>query len=136
MPRRKKQTQSVATAEMDEDVDAATLELEPTFATIRADLIEINKKPNVNGYIMRNSTSAAIDLKNPEKLQGFAILSAEATKTAEEISKVFNLDRVESILLEGSNQKILCILIGENKISIFMEKDANHAAITKQLSQL
>ncbi len=135
MPRRKKQTQNVATAEMDEDVHSATIELEPTFATIHADLIEINKKPNVNGYILRNSTSAAIDLKNPEKLQGFAILSAEATKTAEEISKIFNLDRVESILLEGKDQKILSILIGENKISVFMEKDANHSAIAKQFSQ-
>lgn len=133
MVKKKKQTHNDAETEMMEGITITATDQEPTFATIRLNLIEINKKPNVTGYILRNSTSAVIDLKNPETLQSFAILSAEATETAEELSRLFQLGKVENILIEGKNQKIVCLSVGENKINVFMEKDASHAAIAKQL---
>ncbi len=51
-----------------------------------------------------------------------------------EISDLFDLGDVESTLIEGKEIKELCMVIGENKISIFMEKNADHAAILKKVS--
>jgi predicted regulator of Ras-like GTPase activity (Roadblock/LC7/MglB family) len=54
--------------------------------------------------------------------------------SSREISDLFDLGDVESILIEGKEIKSLCMVIGENKISIFMEKNADHADILKRVS--
>jgi predicted regulator of Ras-like GTPase activity (Roadblock/LC7/MglB family) len=53
--------------------------------------------------------------------------------SSQEITKQFNLGETESILVEGKNVKVLCMSIGENKISVFMEKSATHAWIIKRI---
>jgi predicted regulator of Ras-like GTPase activity (Roadblock/LC7/MglB family) len=41
--------------------------------------------------------------------------------------------QVESVLVEGKIVKVLCMDVGENKISVFMEKTATHAWIIKRI---
>jgi predicted regulator of Ras-like GTPase activity (Roadblock/LC7/MglB family) len=131
----KKQNQETETAiVVDEDEIAATHEEDQTFKDLSDKLAEIRKDKDVIGYIIRNKTSATIDLDKPEKLVEYAIFSSQVLDSSQEISAQFELGDVESVLIEGKESKALCINIEGNKISIFMEKNADHADILKQIS--
>ena len=49
------------------------------------------------------------------------------------MAKQFNLSNIESVVVEGKNVKVLCMSVGENKIGIFLEKNATHAWIIKRI---
>jgi predicted regulator of Ras-like GTPase activity (Roadblock/LC7/MglB family) len=103
------------------------------FASLSASLTEIRKLKGVIGYILRSNTSAIIDLNEQDKIIEYAVLSTQIHDSSQEIAKQFNLGETESILVEGENVKVLCMSIGENKISVFMEKSATHAWIIKRI---
>jgi predicted regulator of Ras-like GTPase activity (Roadblock/LC7/MglB family) len=103
------------------------------FASLSASLTEIRKLKGVIGYILRSNTSAIIDLNETNKIISYAILSSQMNDSSIEIAKQFNLGDIECILVEGENVKVLCMTMGENKISIFMEKTATHAWIIKRI---
>ncbi|MDH5755011.1 MAG: hypothetical protein OEY95_07425, partial [Candidatus Bathyarchaeota archaeon] len=90
----------------------------------------------VIGYILRNSTSAAIDLKDPTKIIDYAILSSSALDASEELSELFHLGEVKNIVVEGKNVKVLSLTIGENRISVFMEKNADSKKVLRKLHAL
>jgi predicted regulator of Ras-like GTPase activity (Roadblock/LC7/MglB family) len=118
-------TNAVAITSTDEENSA--------FANLSASLAEIRKLKGVTGYILRSNTSAIIDLNEQDKIIEYAVLSTQMHDSSREITKQFNLGETESILVEGKNVKVLCMSIGENKISVFMEKSATHAWIIKRI---
>ncbi len=118
-------TNEVAITSVDEENSA--------FANLSASLTEIRKLKGVIGYILRSNTSAIIDLNEQDKIIEYAVLSSQMHDSSQEITKQFNLGETESILVEGENVKVLCMSIGENKISVFMEKSATHAWIIKRI---
>jgi len=132
MVKKKRSIHETATAVIVDDVTSD--EEEQVFADLCRNLAEIRKEKAVVGYIVRNATSATIDLKEPEKLVEYAILSSQVLDSNQEVSDLFELGDVQSILLEGKEIKALCMVIDENKIGIFMEKDADHADILKRVS--
>lgn len=103
------------------------------FANLAASLAEIRKLKGVMGYILRSNTSAIIDLTEQDKIIEYAILSSQISESSSEMAKQFNMADIESVLVEGKSVKVLCMCIGENKISIFMEKTATHAWIIKRI---
>jgi predicted regulator of Ras-like GTPase activity (Roadblock/LC7/MglB family) len=129
MTKKKKSLEETATAE------ALTQPITITATTedLKTRLEEIKGYDGVIGYILRNATSATIDLKDPTKLIEYAILSSSALDAAEELSELFNLGDTRDILVEGKDTKILSLTIGENRISIFLEKNAD---IEKPLKKL
>jgi len=114
--------------------DVTSSEEDQVFTDLSKNLAEIRKAEGVVGYILRSTTAATIDLKEPEKIVEYAILSSQVLDSSREISELFELGDVESTLIEGKEIKALCLVIGENKISIFMEKNADHADILKKVS--
>jgi predicted regulator of Ras-like GTPase activity (Roadblock/LC7/MglB family) len=104
-----------------------------SFAGLSATLTEIRKLKGVLGYILRSNSSAIIDLNEQDKIIEYAILSSQVSDSSLEMSNQFSLGAAESILVEGKAIKMLCLVIGENKISIFMEKSTTHAGITKTI---
>lgn len=110
----------------------ATEEVTPVN-DFRANLEEIKTWNGVIGYILRNTTSAAIDLKDPTKIVDFAILSSSALDAAEELSKLFDLGKATHVVVEGREIKVLSLTFGENKISVFLEKDADCEKVLKKL---
>jgi len=132
---KKKQSQETATAIMvDEDEISATPEEDQTFQDLSDQLARIRKDKHVMGYIIRNTASATIDLNEPEKIVEYAIFSSQVLDSSQEISELFELGDVSSVLIEGKESKTLCMNIEGNKISIFMEKNADDASILKQIS--
>jgi predicted regulator of Ras-like GTPase activity (Roadblock/LC7/MglB family) len=135
MVKRKKSIHETSTTVIMEDETAvSSVEEDQTFTNLRTSLAEINKCEGVLGYILRNATSATIDLKDPAKLIEYAILSSQALDSSQEISELFDIGDIENILIEGKDIKVLCMAIDENKISIFLEKNADHADILKRVS--
>jgi len=116
--------QVVITAVEDENSD---------FTRLSASLAEIRKLKDVLGYILRSDTSAVLDFIEPDKITENAILSSQIHDSCGEITKLFNLGGTESVLVEGENVKVLCMSIGENSISVFMEKNAAHSGIIKRI---
>jgi len=127
MVKKKKAIQEVATA-----TEPLTLE-GLHMDNLRASLEEIKTYDGVIGYILRNSTSAAIDLKDPTKIIDYAILSSSALDAGEALSEDFNLGSIRSIIVEGRNVKVLCLTVSDNRISVFMDKEVNHEEILTKL---
>ena len=132
MVKQKRSIHETATTVIVDDVTST--EEDQVFTDLSKNLAEIRKAEGVVGYILRSTTAATIDLKEPEKLVEYAILSSQVLDSSREISDLFDLGDVESILIEGKETKALCMVIGENKISIFMEKNADHADILRRVS--
>ena len=126
MPRKKKTVQNLAAVTEPLTVETSTNDL-------RARLDEIKAYDGVIGYILRNSTSAAIDLKDPTKIIDYAILSSSALDASQKMSELFNLGEVKDIIVEGKDVKVLSLTVDENKISVFMEKNADCGKILKKL---
>jgi predicted regulator of Ras-like GTPase activity (Roadblock/LC7/MglB family) len=61
------------------------------------------------------------------------LLSLQIHLASQEAARHFNLADIESVLAEGKTVKVLCMSVGGNKISVFMEKNAVHAWIIKRI---
>jgi predicted regulator of Ras-like GTPase activity (Roadblock/LC7/MglB family) len=135
MVKKKRDIQETTTAVIVEEESALPMSPEDQFTSLCASLEEIGKSAGVIGYILKNATSATVNLKDPDRLANYALFSSEMFDSGQEFSELFALGETESILVEGQTIKVLCILMGENKISIFMEKNADHAGILDIVSQ-
>ncbi len=102
----------------------------------RASLEEIETYDGVIGYILRNSASATIDIKDPTKIIDYAILSSSALDAGEVLSENFGLGTVKSIIVEGKDAKVISLTVNENKISVFMKKEANCEKVLRKLRSL
>ena len=122
--------------EVETVTETVALEASTPVDNLRAILDEVKAYDGVIGYILRNSASAAIDLKDPAKIIDYAILSSTALDASEELSELFNLGEVSDVIIEGKNAKMLSLSVNENKISVFMEKDADHGKILRKLHSL
>jgi predicted regulator of Ras-like GTPase activity (Roadblock/LC7/MglB family) len=112
---------------------SAVEEESSVFSNLSESMTEICKIKGVIGYIVRSNTSAIIDLKEQDKIIEYAALSYQINDSSQEIAKQLNLGEIESTLVEGKNIKVLCMSVGENRISVFIEKSANHTAIIKRI---
>jgi len=130
MPAKKK----VPQIETAEQIDwAPKAEVKEQVADLRTALDEIKAREGVIGYILRASTSAAVDIKDPTKIIDYAVLSASALESAESLSEAFELGKLSNIVVESNDLKILLVTIGEHRISVFMEKNVDHNSIYKEL---
>jgi predicted regulator of Ras-like GTPase activity (Roadblock/LC7/MglB family) len=134
MAKKKSTGQENATPIIVDEDEIITPEEDQTFKDLNDKLAKIRKNKGVIGYIIRNASSATIDLEEPERIVEYAIFSSQVLDSSQEISDLFEKGDVENVLIEGKENKVLCMNIDGNKISIFMEKDADDTAIQKQIS--
>ena len=134
MGRKKNQLETAPAIVVDEDELSSNSQKEQKLTDIRNKLAEIRKDKGVKGYILRNTDTATIDLEEPEKIVGYALFSSQVLDSGGEISDLFELGAVKSILIEGKDTNAICIKIDDNKICIFMEKTAKNKDILKRIS--
>lgn len=96
-------------------------------------LKNIKSREGIIGYILRGSNSASIDLKDPTKIIDYAVLSATAFETAQEISSTFEIGEAEAVVLEGGDTKILLMTVNDHRLSVFMEKNVDYNKLRKDL---
>lgn len=130
MPRRRSAKKKEKTPAEKESL----VEKDEEAEALRAKLESIKDMPEVIGYILRNSRSATIDAKDPTKIIDYAMLSSSTIEVAEKLVDSFRLGEAEKIVLEGDTAKLLSLSIGENSISVFMEKNAKEDKIYRNLT--
>jgi predicted regulator of Ras-like GTPase activity (Roadblock/LC7/MglB family) len=128
MVKKRKTEQEIATL-----TEPITIEETVPANNLRATLEEINQYEGVVGYILRSTTSASIDLKDPTKIIDYAILSSSAMDASKELSELFDIGKPKNMVVEGKNVKMLSLTTNENKISIFMDNNADCKRIQRKL---
>lgn len=103
------------------------------YEDLLAEVQDIHKESDLVGYILKSDTKATIDLEDSSKIIEYAMLSSQAFESSETITNALKLGDIKNILIEGKTVKALCVNMGQNKLSIFMEKTADHADILKTL---
>ncbi|UCD96853.1 MAG: hypothetical protein JSV35_02000 [Candidatus Bathyarchaeota archaeon] len=96
---------------------------------IRKNAEGIMKNNDVIGYILRNSATANIDLKDPSKIIDYAVLSSLTLEAGDKISEIFDLGSVKHVLIKGEESKLISFSIEDNKVTAFMKKGADHKRI-------
>ncbi len=100
---------------------------------IKQNIDKIKTMEGIIGYILRNSKSASIDLKDPSRIIDYAVLSSSSLDASEELSNTFELGDVKHVLIEGNDVKLISFTVEENKVSVFMEKGVDHKRIYRDL---
>jgi predicted regulator of Ras-like GTPase activity (Roadblock/LC7/MglB family) len=97
------------------------------YTNLNNALAEIKKTSGVTGYILKSQTSATIDLTDTSKLVDYSLLTSAVMDSSKTAQKLFDIGTVESVTVEGKTAKVLCLIRGENRASIFMEKTVDDA---------
>lgn len=101
--------------------------------SLRASLEAVKQYNGVIGYILRNTTSAAIDLKDPTRIIEYAILSSSALEAGKVLSELFDLGDANNIVVDGKSIRMVSLTVGENKVSVFMDKNADSEKVLRRL---
>jgi hypothetical protein len=128
--KRKDELQTTETAEPTV-IENATFE-----STLRANLEEIRNYDGIVGYILKNTNSASIDLKDPAKIIDYAILSSTTFDSTEELSKLFNLEGIKDIIINGKNLRMISLTIEKNRISIFLENSSDADRVLQRIQMV
>jgi predicted regulator of Ras-like GTPase activity (Roadblock/LC7/MglB family) len=100
---------------------------------ISATLAEMKTNGSIIGYVLQRDRAVSLELNDPTKLTDYAILSTWAKEAGQELSQTFDLGKIENMLIDGKNVKLLSITVGENDISIFMKNAVDHVKIYKTI---
>jgi predicted regulator of Ras-like GTPase activity (Roadblock/LC7/MglB family) len=131
MPTRKKIPQIETPVQVDW---APKIEVKEQRVDLRTKLERIKAREGVIGYILRAQTSASVDINDPSKIIDYAVLSASVFESVESLLDAFTLGKICNIVVAGSKLKVLLLTIGEQTVSVFMEKNVNHESICKELT--
>jgi hypothetical protein len=105
------------------------------YADLLAVAQEIRRKDKVLGYILKSESKATVDLNDPAKIVEHAMLSSQAFESSQAIAESLDLGEVGTAVVEGKNAKVLCLSLGENKVSLFLKKEADTEAFKKPFLQ-
>jgi len=123
----------IETQEVQEDIVSPAENEDPEYANLLGAIQEIRKRTDVVGYILKGDSKATVDLNDSEKIIEYAMLSSQTFEAAKALAETFRIGDSESMLIEGKDLKVLCLDLGGNKISIFMENGTDHTGILKAI---
>ena len=124
----------IETQEVQDDVSPPVENEDPEYENLFDAIQEIKKRSEVIGYILEGESKAAVDLNDSAKIIEYATLSSQTFEAAKTLASTFRLEDTENIVVEGKNLKLLCLELGQNKISIFMQKGTDHTDILRVLA--
>jgi hypothetical protein len=133
MTRRGTHITEIAPAIMIEESASAKGEEKRVFENLQPILAEIRKSNGIIGFILKNSTQAAVDIDNAEELTEFAMLSSQLFESREKLAEVSDVNTLNRVVLESSKIRIMCLCVGGNQLSVFMEKSVDHCRVLKEV---
>lgn len=101
--------------------------------TMQKKLQEIKDQDGIIGYILRDSKSASIDLKDPKKIIDYAVLSSTSFDVANSLAETLQIGEVDKVIVESEEAKIMAMNTKNHRLSIFMEKSVDHDRLYKSL---
>jgi hypothetical protein len=120
------ETEEVVISAADIPEVVVNAEENPKYESLFVSAQEVRKSPDVLGYILRGEAKATVDIHEPEKIVEYAVMSSQAFESSELMAESLGLGEIENIVVEGKTLKVLCLNLGENKLSVFMQKAAPH----------
>ena len=103
------------------------------IAILQEKLQKIKDQKGIIGYILRDSKSASIDLKDPIRIIDYAVLSSTVFDVSRNMSETLQMGEVNNIVVESKETKLLSMNVNNNCLSIFMEKNVDHDKLYKSL---
>ncbi len=98
-------------------------------------LKEVNQMEGVLGYILKNDSTATINLKDSQKTVEYALLTSQAFDAIKEFSNLFSLGKLESATIECATLKVVLVKIGEYTLNVFMGKTVEPQKVLALLKQ-
>ena len=89
----------------------------------------------VLGYILKNDSTATINLKDSQKTVEYALLTSQAFDAIKEFSNLFSLGKLESATIECATLKVVLVKIGEYTLNVFMGKTVEPQKVLALLKQ-
>ena len=117
----------------DDIPDSSEIQDCPEYAKLLDTLQKLRKRKDIVGYILRSDSEATVDLNDPSKIIEYATLSSQLFESSKTLAEAFQLGERENIFVEGKKLNVLCLVLGQNTISLFLEKGADHSGILKAL---
>jgi len=114
-----------------DDINPSAENEDPNYANLFEAIKKIRKRADVIGYILKGESKATVDINDSTKIIEYAMLSSQTFETAKMIAAPFRLGDTETMVVECKNLKLLCLDLGQNTISIFMDKGSDHTDILK-----
>ncbi|MGD2066344.1 MAG: hypothetical protein PVI43_04140, partial [Candidatus Bathyarchaeota archaeon] len=87
--------------------NSKTDDTEKETEKLQEKLQEIKDQEGIIGYILRDSESASIDLKDPTKIIDYAVLSSTTFDTGDNITETLQMGEIDNIVLETEETKLL-----------------------------
>ena len=100
---------------------------------LQGKLQDLKKQEGIIGYILRGPETAAIDIKNPTKIIEYAALSSAAFEVSNDIAKTMETGEVIDLVVESEDTKVLCMIVKNHRVSVFMEKSVKHDKVCNDL---
>jgi predicted regulator of Ras-like GTPase activity (Roadblock/LC7/MglB family) len=110
-----------------------TDETENELEELQEKLQEIKDQEGIIGYILRGTKSASIDLKDPQKIIDYAVLSSTTFDSSTNMAEALQMGEPKKIVIESEETKLLSMNVNNHRLSIFMEKTVNHNKLYKNL---
>jgi len=87
--------------------------------------VEIEIKNTPKDFVKESKSIDLVEINSEEGVEEDRPW-VSADEASEELSNTFELGNVKHVVVEGNTVKLLSFTVGENKVSVFMEKDVNH----------
>ncbi len=131
MVKKRKETEEITTTYEPVAIETAT-----NPDKLHTNLEEIKTYDGVVGYIIKNTTSATVDLKDPSSIVDYATLSSTSFEATEELSEIFAMGNFQGIIVNGKNLRMLSLIVNESKISVFMQNSADAEKILRKIQMV
>lgn len=131
MVKKRKETEEITTT-----YEPVAIETAAHSDKLHTNLEEIKTYDGVVGYIIKNTTSATVDLKDPSSIVDYATLSSTAFEATEELSEIFAMGNFQGVIVNGKNLRMLSLIVNGNRISVFMQNSADAEKILRKIQMV
>jgi hypothetical protein len=106
-------------------VSSDRVEVERDFDTLNLIVGEVQKVHKIKGFILKNSARAMYNLDDSGDIFELALLSSEIFETSSQLFEATAAGPLNSVVLKGDLFSVLCLCVGENQLSIFLDRSVD-----------
>ena len=129
------ETETVTTIMIDGNTEEEAVIVEESNQKLHTQLQEIRKMEGVLGYIVKDDSTATVDLAEPERKVEFALLSSQTLESAVEMQEIFSVGDIGDVVASCGDLKVLCFTVDDCIVSVFMDKTVDHNEVAAAIRE-
>lgn len=109
-------------------IDTSTpgrVEVERDFDALKLIISEVQKVHKIKAFILKNSARAMFSVADSGDIFDLALLSSEIFDSSAQLFEVTAAGPLNSVVLKGELLSVLCLCVGENQLSIFLDRSVD-----------